>query len=188
MATVGALVLSSATAASIGTAAVATIGTMATIGAAGVAGSLYSSRKARKQQKRAQQIQMKSAKLQSARQAVQQVRGAQIARAQILQAGENQGVGGSSGVMGGAGSATSQAGGNIGFANQLFGMQQSAQRLMQSANTWAGHASGIAQISNFGMQLAGAGAFSGGGSGVDYAAQHTGIANYANASTGRVVV
>jgi len=162
----------------------AAVGTMAVIGGVGAVGSLYSARKARKQQKRAMQIQQKSAKLASARQAVQQIRQSQIARAQILQAGENQGVGESSGVLGGAGSATSQAGGNIGFANQLFGLQQSAQRLMQSANTWSGRASGIAQISNFGMQLAGAGAFSGGGGGgVDYAAQHQSIAS----APGRIV-
>jgi hypothetical protein len=142
----------------------AAVGTAATIGIAATAGSLYSSHRQREMQSKAQRVQQKSAQLQSARQAVQSIRGAQIARADILARGENQ-LGGatSSAVAGGAGSVTSQGGANIAFAQKIFGLQNSYSRIMESANTWGSRSQGIAQIGNLGMQLAGAGAFSGGG-------------------------
>ncbi len=90
-------------------------------------------RKANKANKRARKEQQKADKLRSQKSAVEQIRQAQIARASIVQSGENQGVGGSSGVLGGAGSVSAQAAGNLGFANQVFALQQSQNRLMESA-------------------------------------------------------
>jgi len=118
--------------------------------------SVVEARKSRKDAARARKVQERSNRLQSGRQAVEQVRQAQIARADVIQSGENQGVGGSSAVIGGAGSVQSQAGSNIGFAQQLFNLQQSARRLQDSAALHAGNSQGFATFaslaanSNFG--------------------------------------
>jgi hypothetical protein len=152
MATVGLFLGASA-------ATAATVGTVAVIGGVATAGSLIASRKSRKLQEKAMRAQQRASQLQASRSAVQSIRQSQIARADIIQQGENQGVGGSSAVAGGAGSVASQGGANVAFAQKIFGLQNAASRLMQSANMWRGRASGIAQIGNFGMQLAGAGAF-----------------------------
>jgi len=110
-------------------------------------GSLSESRKARKDTKRARAVQAKSTKLQSARSAVQSIRQAQISRANVIQQGENQGVGGSSAVAGGAGSITTQSGSNIAFAQQLFSLQNSARRLQDSAMMHSANSSGLGTLS-----------------------------------------
>jgi len=138
MATVGGFLLGSAGAATAGAAATATIGTMAVVGGVSAVGSLYSSHKARSQQRKAQDLQTKQAKLQAGRAAVERVRQGQIARASILQQGENQEAGGSTAVAGSAGAIQSQVGGNNAFAQKIFGLQESASKLMQSANQWQG--------------------------------------------------
>ena len=111
--------------------------------------------RARADQRHVADVQNKQRRLSSAKGAVETIRQSQIARANILQSGENQSVGSSSGVLGGAGSVTSQAGGNINFANQIFAHQQSAQRLMDSANSKQAMASGFGQIANLAASPAG---------------------------------
>jgi len=119
------------------------------------AASVFESQKSRKDARKARMVREKSNRLQSGRQAVEQVRQAQIARADIIQAGENQGVGGSSAVIGGAGSVQSQAGSNIGFAQQLFNLQQSARRLQDSAALHAGNSQGFATFASLAAGNAG---------------------------------
>ena len=151
MATVGLILGATA-----GTAAA--VGTLAVIGGVATVGSLYSQNRARKDAKRARAVDNKRNRLQSGRAAIANVRQAQIARASVVQQGENQGVGSSSAIAGATGSITSQAGGNLGFANTIFGLQQSASRLRESSNLWSSRASGISQLGNFGMGLVNAGA------------------------------
>ena len=160
MATVG--VILGATA---GTAAAAAIGTAAVIGGVATAGSLVASRKARKQQEKAMALDAKRSKLQSGRAAIEQVRQSQIARASVLQQGENRGAGDSTAVAGSLGSIQSQTGGNVAFAETIFGLQNSASKLRQSAGKFASISSGISQLGSLGMNLASAGAFTSGGTG-----------------------
>lgn len=122
-----------------------------------VAGSLVEGRKARKSNEKASRIQQRSAKLQSGRQAVEQVRAAQVARAGIVQSAENQGVGGSSAALGGAGSVQSQAGGNIAFAQQLFTLQNSAARLQRNAAMHAGQSQALGTLASLGSGFIGGG-------------------------------
>jgi len=95
--------------------------------------SISESRKARKASRRARKVDERRGRLQAGRQAIDGVRQAQIARAQIAQGAVNSGVGGSSASLGAQGAVQSQAGGNIGFAQQVFNLQQSRNRLINSA-------------------------------------------------------
>jgi len=106
------------------------------------------SRKSRKANARARKVDEKRGKLESQRSAVGQVRQAQIARAQIIQSAENQGVGGSSAAVGGAGSVQSQAGGSIAFAQQIFRLQQSSNRLRESAFSHTGNAQDLSNVAS----------------------------------------
>lgn len=78
-----------------------------------VAGSLM----AQGAQKKATQAQAGMQQVQAARERYQQIRQARIARANIVQEGENQGAGGSSSVISGAAGVMNQAYGNIGYIN-----------------------------------------------------------------------
>ena len=111
-------------------------------------GSLVEGRKARKSAEKAAKVDQRRARLQSTRQSLEQVRKAQIARAQVLATGEQQGVAGSSAVLGGAGSIQTQAGGNIGFAEQLFSLQQSASRLRLNASMHAGQSQAFGTLAS----------------------------------------
>ena len=93
----------------------------------------YERRRARKMQQKAYDTDQRRAQLQAMRSSVQQIRQAQIQRAEIMQMGENQGVSGSSGVLGGMASAQSQATSNIAFGQQIFSLQQSAGRMRQAS-------------------------------------------------------
>lgn len=113
--------------------------------------------KSRKSQEKAMKIDEKRSKLESMRSSVEQIRQAQIQRAQIAQMGENQNVASSSGVAGGMGSAMSQATGNIAFAQQLFNLQQSSNRMRMAANKYAGNAQAAGQFANMAMMFGNAG-------------------------------
>jgi len=137
MATVAALTLTQVVGIGVGVAAV------------GMTASVLEQRKGRKDAARAEAIRQKSNRLQSARSAVEGVRAAQVARASVVQQGENQGVAGSSSVLGGAGGIKSRAGGNVGFAQTIFSLQQSQARLMKSASGHFANASDIGAVTNF---------------------------------------
>jgi len=122
------------------------------VAAVATTASVVQSNKARRERKRANKIAAKQAKLQQGRSAIAEVRKAQLARASILQQGENQGAGESTAVAGATGAVQSQAGGNIAFAQQIFGLQNSANRLRQSAQTHMDRSSGFRAIGNLAMQ------------------------------------
>ena len=110
--------------------------------------SAVEARKGRKDQARARKIQEKRGRLQAGRQAVDQVRQAQIARANVTQQAESTGVGDSSAVAGAKGSIQSQAGSNISFAQTLFNLSQQANRRLESANKHFSTSQTFGQITN----------------------------------------
>lgn len=89
-------------------------------------GGIDQSRKARKAERESLKKQEKARRLQQQRAVGEAMRASVIARAQIIQAGENQGVAGSSAVAGGASSVQAQSGANVAFAQQLFELQSQA--------------------------------------------------------------
>lgn len=109
---------------------------------------LNESRKARRDTRRARAIDERRARLQAGRSAIEQVRQAQIARANISQGAVNSGVSDSSANLGAQGAVQSQAAGNIGFAQQIFNLQQSRNRLLLSAQEHTQNSAAIAQISS----------------------------------------
>lgn len=127
------------------------------------AASVAESRKARKDRERARRIQEKSKKLQVGRQAVEQVRQAQIARAEVIQAGETAGVGDSSAIRGAAGSIQSQAGGNIGFAQQIFDLSIQAGRRLESAARHDFRSQAFSSLASMSSKFIGGGAGGSGG-------------------------
>ena len=129
--------------------------TAAFIVAGATASSAYEAKKGRKDAKKARAVEAKSDKLKAARSAVDGIKAAQIARASILQQGENQGASGRSAVTGATGAVQSQAGGNIAFANTIFGLQNSARRLRESAGSLRNISSGISKLTNFGVSVSG---------------------------------
>ena len=111
--------------------------------------------KGRRDQKRAREVQAKSDKLTTQRSAVEQVRQAQIARASVAQGGENTGVAGSSAIQGATGSIQSQAGGNLGFAQQIFNHQQAKNKLLESAFGHMGKAANAQAVASVASTVAG---------------------------------
>lgn len=126
------------------------------------AASIDQSSKARKDANKARKIRAKSDRLRAGRQAVEQVRTAQIARANVVQQSESTGVGGSSAVQGALGSIQSQAGSNISFAQSLFGMAQQANKRLASAANHNGNSQAWGQAASV---IGAAGMSSGTGSG-----------------------
>lgn len=84
------------------------------VSAIGTGIGLYQERQASKEAERAAEFQNARTEIENRQRRVQQIREARIQRSQVVQAGENQGVGGSTGVVGGAGSIQSQLAANIG--------------------------------------------------------------------------
>lgn len=83
-------------------------------------------RQKRQEKEKIAEIQSKRDRLESGRQAAETLRRAQAERASLLQTASNRGVSSSSAVQGGLGSIQSQAGANLGFANQIFALNQQA--------------------------------------------------------------
>ena len=116
-----------------------------------------SASKARRQQRKARTIDEKRARLEASRGAVEQVRQGQLARASVLQQGENQGASGSTAVQGAVGSIQSQTGSNIGFAQTIFGLQNSANRMRQAAQASQGRSAGFSQLGSLAMSVSSSG-------------------------------
>ena len=96
-------------------------------------GTIKSTQMANKQAKTEARI----AAVKNARERRQAVREAAIARANILQAGANQGASSSSAVEGGAASITSQLDANLSFLDQIGSLQQSSAKYGQKASTYS---------------------------------------------------
>lgn len=120
---------------------------LAITGVIGLAG-ISEGRRARKQSRRAQEEANKASKLRSQREAIQNVRQGIISRAQVVQQAEAGGLGGDSAVQGALGSIQSQVGGNIGFINRIFELQQRANSFNLAAQNSTFRANAFQTIGN----------------------------------------
>ena len=93
--------------------------------------SLSAAHKAAKRQQTLNRIKQKQ-------ETIQQIREARIRRAAVVAAGYDQGVGTSSGVVGGASSVESQLSGNLSFLDQVGNLQASIGKAASTANLYAG--------------------------------------------------
>ena len=105
-------------------------------------GSAYQANKQAKAQEKAQDAQSNIADIQRVDALRERIRRARAARAEVLQAGENQGVAGASGVEGGAASIGSQLAQGEGMQNRI-GRQAS---IINSANRDIGRAAQLGGI------------------------------------------
>ena len=121
---------------------------------AGVAtvGSIYSGEKARSAQKKASRKQERQSRLQSARDAMSQVRQQRIAQAQIMQGASSQGTQGSSAAQGGYSAVGALTSGNMQFLNQMDNINSQVSSLMRSSQKYAGQANSYNALSNLAMQ------------------------------------
>ena len=110
--------------------------TFLVMSAVGAVGSFVSGQQQAKAQEKAQQAQSNIADIQRVEALRERTRRARVARAEILQAGENQGVAGSSGVLGGAASVGSQLFQGAGLQNRIGEQADAAS----AANIAAGRA------------------------------------------------
>lgn len=122
-----------------------TQGVLLAISAVSTVGSVVTQTKAASAQRKAGQAQRRQEALAAAVQRRQQIKAGRQAQALALQAGENQGVSGSSGVAGGVGSLKSQMSANLSFLDKQTGladyagsMFDKASRLQQTATTFGG--------------------------------------------------
>jgi hypothetical protein len=112
--------------------------------------SMKASSKARKQEKAARSLKMDADRLAQQREIRQAMREQRIKQAQILQAGANQGVTGSSGVTGGVASTGSQLAGNVNFINQQGAYNQAISGALQRASSASGRAANWSALAGLG--------------------------------------
>lgn len=127
--------------------------------AAATVGSLYSQSRAAKASAAAAGAQRRQEALAAAVQRRQTQKAGRQAMALALQAGENQGVAGSSGVAGGVGSAISQANANLSFLDQQSQLADFAGNMFDKAQRWSNRASlfaGAADLAMTGYNVAAA--------------------------------
>lgn len=105
-------------------------------------GGAYQANKQAKAQEKAQDAQSNIADIQRVDALRERIRRARAARAEVLQAGENQGVAGSSAVEGGAASIGSQLAQGAGLQNQIARQADRAS----AANNAAGRAASLGSI------------------------------------------
>lgn len=109
---------------------------------AGTLGGAYQANQQAKAQEKAQDAQSSIADTQRVNALRERIRRARAARAEVLQAGENQGVAGSSAVVGGAASIGSQAAQGESFQNRIS--QQA--NIASAANRDVGRAATLGSI------------------------------------------
>ena len=105
-------------------------------------GSAYMGHKQAQAQEKAQKAQGKIADIQQNEALRERIRRARVARAEVLQAGENQGVATSSSVIGGMASIGSQLAQGAGLQNRISEQANAAS----SANIAAGRAASMGSI------------------------------------------
>lgn len=122
---------------------------------ASTAAGIHSSEKSRSAQKKASKKQERSSRLQSARDAMGQVRQQRIAQAQIMQGAASQGTEGSSAAQGGYSAVGSLTSGNMQFLNQMNNMNSQISGLMRTSQRYAGQANTFNSLANLSMQAYG---------------------------------
>lgn len=121
----------------------------AVVSSVATVGSLYSQNRANRANQQAAQAQRRQEALSAAVQRRQQQKAFRQTQAQAIQAGENQGVAGSSGVAGGVGSIGSQFRANLSFLDQNTQLADFAGNMFDKAARWQNRAqmfSGVAQL------------------------------------------
>lgn len=98
-----------------------------------------------REQQRARELEQRRGQVAAQRERIEVVRQTQLARAGILAAGAGQGALGSSAVAGGTGAVTSQAAGNIQFAQQLTDFNRAISGRLQRAAEFGVETQKIAQ-------------------------------------------
>jgi hypothetical protein len=138
-------------------------GVLLAITATSTVGSVYAQTKAGAAQRKAGDAQRRQEALQAAVQRRQQIKAGRQAQALALQAGENQGVSGSSGVAGGVGSIKSQMNSNLSFLDRQTQLADYAGNMFNKAAKWNQTATtlgGVAQLAGaargYGQDLAAA--------------------------------
>lgn len=118
---------------------------------ASTAASIYSGEKSRSASRKASKKQEAQSRLQSARDAMSQVRQQRIAQAQVMQAGATQGTQSSSAVQGGYSAIGSLTSGNMQFINQMDNISSQVNSLMRKSNNYASNAQTFSALSNLAM-------------------------------------
>lgn len=138
-----------------------TQGILLAVTAVTTAGSVVTQTQAASAQRKAGQAQRRQEALAAAVQRRQQIKAGRQAQALAIQAGENQGVSGSSGVEGGVGSIKSQMASNLSFldrqtqlADYAGNMFDKASRLQQTATTLQGVGQLAGAARGYGQQVA----------------------------------
>lgn len=101
------------------------------------AATIYTSNRQRKEQRRAQRIENKRRRAAARRDAQQAIGESLIQRADVVQAGANQGVSGASTLLGAVGSIQSQTASGLAFAEQNNQYITAANQRMARASEWA---------------------------------------------------
>jgi hypothetical protein len=125
-----------------------TQGVLLAISATGTVGSVYSQTQAGKAQRKAGDAQRRQEALAAAVQRRQAIKAGRQAQALAIQAGENQGVAGSSGVAGGAGSIRSQMNANLSFLDKQTQLADYAGSMFNKAAKWEQTATTFGGIAN----------------------------------------
>jgi hypothetical protein len=116
----------------------------AVLGVAGVS----EARKSRKDARKAARFQRRSEELVERKKVIEATRQAQIARADVIAQGTNQGLTGSSVLAGAESSIESTAAGNITFLDQISSLNRSSFNAIQKANKHAGNAEAFTGLAN----------------------------------------
>lgn len=125
--------------------------------AASTVGSLYSQQQAAKASSKAAGAQRRQEALAAAIQRRQSQKAGRQAAALAVQAGENQGVAGSSGAQGGVGSIRSQTTSNLSFLDRQGQLADYAGNMFDKAQRWTNRAqlfAGAADLAMTGYQTA----------------------------------
>jgi hypothetical protein len=114
--------------------------------------SLLQGSEARSDQRKAARVQKKIQERQVQRERIKQIREARIQQARVMQQAATQGATQSSAVQGASANITQQASTNLGFINQVQGLQQRIQGLNESASKHAGNAQTLGGLAGLAAQ------------------------------------
>lgn len=121
----------------------------------GTVGSAVSSQRQASEQKDASKRQQQMAELENTRRIRQQIREQRMAAGQIANLGATTGTAQSTGVAGGIASTQSQLAGNVGFFNQMSGLQQEVASAQVNAAEAGAQGAQFAALGNLGSTIFG---------------------------------
>jgi len=125
------------------------------LAAASTAATVIGTKKSIDAQNSAAKKQQQQETLSTQRNRRQAIREFQIQRASALSSAAGAGAGFGSGVSGGIGGLSSQLGADLGYGSQMSGLSRDINRLNTAANNY----SGMAQLGQVGMSIAGSAGF-----------------------------